>query len=73
MSCDQKAGSREIKRLEQERDWIPIGLAVGSLAIGYWRNEGFQTLTGIDAIVVSGLFGVLWGVLDIRVMLARHH
>tara|TARA_R110002049_G_scaffold177416_1_gene344647 strand:+ start:66 stop:305 length:240 start_codon:yes stop_codon:yes gene_type:complete len=73
MSDDRVGGIQEIRRLEREREWIPIILALGAAAVGYWRNQGFQPPTAMDAIIVAGMFGVLWSVLDIRVMLARHH
>lgn len=73
MSEDQVGMIQEVRRLEREREWIPIILGLGAAAVGYWRNEGFETPTAIDAIIVAGMFSILWSVLDIRVMLARHH
>ncbi|UWR37694.1 hypothetical protein [Sulfitobacter sp. W074] len=73
MSADPDGRIQEVRRLAREREWIPVILALGAAAVGYWRNEGFQTPTAMDAIIVAGMFGVLWSVLDIRVMLARHH
>ncbi|MFG6584798.1 hypothetical protein [Sulfitobacter sp. 1A12779] len=63
----------EVKKYSRHRDWIPISVVAATIGIGYFQNMNFSSLGFADAALFFSSYAILWSVLDIRVMLARHH
>ncbi len=74
MSDDRSDERRqEIKKFERERDWIPLLLA-GSVGIyRHWYEGATVSLSSTDWMIFGGILMLLWAVLDLRVMMVRHH